>query len=276
MSRPLRLQYSGALYHVMARGNAQLPIFHDDHDRIRLLDVLATVGARHDWQVLAYCLMNNHYHLVLETPTPSLARGMRDVNGRYAQWFNWRHRRVGHVFQGRYRSILVDGDAYFQELLRYVALNPVRARLCRSPSEWPWSSHRAMCGSCSPPSFLKVERGLSFFDRDRERAMNVYRTFVSDMSGCGEDRYQPTGVVLGPAPFRAQALAKVARSAKEVPRRERRLPLGDYQRRFPDPDAAMHAAYSTGLYTLTEIGRHFRLHYSTVSKRVRERGQVLP
>ena len=127
MARPLRIEYPGALYHVMARGNVRAPIFNDDQDRRSFTDNLARVSGRCDWQVWSWCLMDNHYHLLIETRQATLLRGMREVNGVYSQAFNRRHRRVGHVLQGRYKAVLVERDSYLLELSRYVVLNPVRA-----------------------------------------------------------------------------------------------------------------------------------------------------
>ena len=143
MARPLRIEYPGALYHVTSRGNARAPIYKADADRETFLDVLERVTERFNWLCHAYCLMDNHYHLMIETPDGNLASGMRQLSGVYTQRFNRRHKRVGHVFQGRYKAILVDRDSYLLELCRYVVLNPVRAKMVRSARQWRWSSFRA-------------------------------------------------------------------------------------------------------------------------------------
>lgn len=127
MARPLRIEFTGALYHVTSRGDRREAIYEDDTDRIRFLEVLGQVAADFNWVVHAYCLMTNHYHLVVETPDGNLSKGMRQLNGVYTQYSNRRHRRVGHLFQGRFKAILVDRDSYLLELARYVVLNPVRA-----------------------------------------------------------------------------------------------------------------------------------------------------
>src|SRR5512142_907392 len=135
MARPLRLEFAGALYHVTSRGDGQEDVFTSDNDRAVFLDVLGQVCERFNWTVHAYCLMGNHYHLVLETPDGNLAKGMRQLNGVYTQRFNRQHKRVGHVFQGRYKAILEQKESYLLELARYVVLNPVRARMVRSARE---------------------------------------------------------------------------------------------------------------------------------------------
>src|SRR5688500_9153546 len=170
MARPLRIQFPGALYHVISRGNAKQDIFLDDGDRQQFLCALSDTAERLNWRILVYCLMTNHYHLCIETVEPTLARGMRDLNGRYAQGFNYRHERVGHLFQGRYKGILVDRPGYLLELARYIVLNPVRAGLSATATDWPWSSHRAALGLVKPIRRLAVESLLAQFEADAERA----------------------------------------------------------------------------------------------------------
>ena len=129
MARPLRIEFDGALYHVTSRGNKREDIYLDDIDRLIFLDVLAEVCRRFNWVCHAYCQMTNHYHLLIETPDANLSLGMRHLNGVYTQKFNYHHDRVGHVFQGRYKGILVEKEAHLLELARYIVLNPVRARM---------------------------------------------------------------------------------------------------------------------------------------------------
>ncbi len=140
MSRPMRLEFPNALYHVTSRGNAQQNIYLCDADRQQFLNVLEHVCQRYNWVVHAYCLMSNHYHLLIETPDANLSKGMRQLNGLYTQDFNRTHKRVGHVYQGRYKAILVEKQAYLLELARYIVLNPVRAEMVRSAKDWKWSS----------------------------------------------------------------------------------------------------------------------------------------
>ncbi len=154
MSRPLRIEFPGALYHVTARGNRREAIYEDDKDRRLFLDGLGDVVDRFNWLCHAHCLMTNHYHLVVETPDGNLAKGMRQLNGVYTQTINRRHGRSGHVFQGRYTAVLVDADAHLLELARYVVLNPVRAGMVGDPGKWKWSSYRATAGKAKPPPWL--------------------------------------------------------------------------------------------------------------------------
>jgi len=178
MARPLRLEYEGALYHVTSRGNTQQEIFSDNRDRERFLGILADVVTRYRWICHAYCLMSNHYHLMIETPEAGLSRGMQLLNGVYTQWFNHQHKRVGHLFQGRFKGILVEKDNYLLELARYIVLNPVRAKMVHSVHDWPWSSYRATAGEEQVPAFLSVDWILIQFDTDRKRATYAYRRFV--------------------------------------------------------------------------------------------------
>lgn len=157
MARPLRIELAGGLYHVTSRGDGQNAIYLDDGDRQGWLRLLGEVCKRFNWRCHAHCLMTNHYHLVVETPDGNLSRGMRQLNGVYTQSFNRRHSRVGHVFQGRYKAILVEKESYLLELARYVVLNPVRAQLVVEAEEWAWSSYRAMIGQAAAPPWLETD-----------------------------------------------------------------------------------------------------------------------
>ena len=149
MARPLRIEFPGAVYHVTARGDRREPIFVDDDDRHGLLEVAAQALSRFDAESLAYCLMGNHYHFVLHTRQGNLSLLMRHINGVYTQTFNRRHNKVGHLFQGRFKAILVDRDAYLLEVCRYVDLNPVRARMVKKPEAWAGHRHGAPTASQS-------------------------------------------------------------------------------------------------------------------------------
>ena len=154
MSRPLRIEFEDALYHVTSRGNRQEPIFADDLDRQNVLDVVGQGIARFEAVAYAYCLMGNHYHFVLQTHRPNLSRLMRHINGVYTQAYNRRHRKVGHLFQGRFKAVVVDRDSYFLEVCRYVDLNPVRASMVIRPQDWKWSSYCAHVGEVESPVWL--------------------------------------------------------------------------------------------------------------------------
>jgi putative transposase len=163
MSRPLRLDHAGAVWHVTCRGNEKQAIFRDDEDRRALLRLFGRVVRVLRWRIHAYVLMGNHYHLLLETPEPNLSRGMHQINGIYTQRFNRRHQRVGHLFQGRFHSILIEKDAHLLEVVRYVVLNPVRAGLSKHAHDWPWSNYRATAGLERPAEWLEIAWTLAQF-----------------------------------------------------------------------------------------------------------------
>jgi len=188
MTRPLRIEFEGAVYHITSRGNARQAIFLDEEDFTDFLRVLCSVVKRYHFILHTYCLMNNHYHLLIETPYGNLSRGMRQLNGLYTQRFNQRHQRVGHLFQGRYKAILVDKDNYLLELCRYVVLNPVRAKIVKDPKDWRWSSYQATTGYKGIPC-LTTDWILSQFAREQKAASILYQTFV--LSGIKEESPLP-------------------------------------------------------------------------------------
>ena len=169
MSRPLRLELAGGIYHITSRGNRREDIYVDDSDRDQWLALFGQVCKRFNWRCHAYCLMSNHYHFVVETIEGNLSKGMRQLNGVYTQYFNRTHRRVGHVFQGRYKGILIEKDSYLLELSRYVVLNPVRAHRVNDVNQWPWSSYPSMIGEQSVPEWLETNWLLSRFSVQRKR-----------------------------------------------------------------------------------------------------------
>ena len=174
MARPLRLEFPGAVYHLTARGNARQDVFLDDADRARFLALLGREIDQQRWRCYAYCLMDNHYHLVIETPEANLSTGMRRLNGVYTQAINRGHDRVGHLFQGRYQSILVEREPYLMELCRYVVLNPVRAGVTARFGDWRWSSYRATGLGAKPPAWLDAASVLARFDGDGAAARAGY------------------------------------------------------------------------------------------------------
>jgi REP-associated tyrosine transposase len=182
MPRGARIVAAGATYHVVSRGNRRQPIFLDDHDRELFLRVLDDVVRRHRWRCGAYCLLSNHFHLLVQTPVAAedLAQGMHRMNSRYAQWFNDRHEVVGHLFQGRFHSTLIEREGHFLEVIRYVFLNPVRAGACGRPDEWRWSSFRASVGKARAPQLLSLDMVLELFSGDRQRARQLLTAFVDD------------------------------------------------------------------------------------------------
>ena len=155
-------------------------MFADNPDRHFFLTLLGMVASRLSWRCQGYCLLPNHYHLVIETPNADLSAGMRELNGEYAQWFNRRHSVDGHLFQGRFHSVLVESQWHLVELVRYLALNPVRAGLCADPMDWPWASFPFLAGGRAGPRFLDKQSVLSLFGRDPVRAREALRAFALD------------------------------------------------------------------------------------------------
>ncbi|MFV2032038.1 MAG: transposase, partial [Gammaproteobacteria bacterium] len=178
MARPLRLEFPGALYHITSRGDRREDIYEDDTDRDRFLEIFASVITRFNWTCYAYCLMDNHYHLLLKTPDGNLSKGMRQHNGDYTQAYNRRHGKSGHLFQGRYKAILVNEDAYLLELSRYIVLNPVKADKVKQAGDWPWSSYRSITGKIPSPEWLSGDYLLAQFGKERRTAIKQYKAFV--------------------------------------------------------------------------------------------------
>ena len=225
MSRPLRLDHAGALWHVTSRGNERREVFLDDADRREFLQLLGRSVELFGWKLHAWVLMGNHYHLLVGTPEATLSRGMRQLNGDYAQHFNRRHGRDGHVFQGRFKAILVQREAHLLEVSRYIVRNPVGAGLVASAGDWPWSSFRATAGLESAPEWLDTSFLLEQFGSRRATAATKYREFVLDKDAAS---YDPWGQVLGQIYLGSASFAEAARAGakatdegREVPRRQR-------------------------------------------------------
>ncbi|MGO8989041.1 MAG: REP-associated tyrosine transposase [bacterium] len=178
MSRPLRIQYPGAFYHVTSRGNERKMVFQSTRDREKYLSYLESAHERYGAVVHTYCLMGNHYHLLLETPRGNLSQIIHHINGAYTTYFNIKRDRSGHLFQGRFKGILVEKDAHCKELSRYIHLNPVRAGIVKSPTEYPWSSYRYFIGKDKKPQWLTTELVLGDFGGERRKGYRRYREYV--------------------------------------------------------------------------------------------------
>ena len=281
MARPLRIEFPGANYHITSRGNTKRSIFIDDRDRRCFLSVLAHATERSRWLVYAYCLMPNHYHLLIEIVDKSLSSGMRLLNGIYSQRFNRNHKRVGHLFQGRFKSIIVDKDSYLLELSRYIVLNPVRAGIASRPEDWKWSSYGAMTGKVPRPGFLHQRSILSLFSDDPREARQQYVEFVA----AGLNKESPWeqlkgGLYLGDYQFVEEVgkLVGEKRKDKEIIRNERfcnRPALRTLMpHEVPRPidsrtvEAVCTARDNHG-YTLKEIADFLGVHNSTLTKAIR-------
>ena len=280
MTRPLRIELAGGVYHVTSRGDRRENIYFCDADRWAWLELLGKVCERFNWMCHAWCQMSNHYHIVVETVEGNLSQGMRQLNGVYTQHINSAYQRVGHVFQGRYKSILVEKESYLLELARYVVLNPVRAGIVDDPQQWSWSSYAAMTGEKQAPPWLQTDWILGQFNRNRGQAVMGYVDFVRAGAGMPSVWERLRGqVYLGSDAFlqRIQALSDKT-SLAEIPRTQRRplaQPLTYYRESIADPHAAMAAAYATGDYTMRQIADAFGVHYSTVSRALKKQGSGL-
>lgn len=272
MARPLRLEFAGALYHVTSRGDRREDIYLTDNDRNAYLEILGEVCERYNWIIHAYCLMDNHYHILIETPDSNLSKGMRQLNGVYTQYFNRTHNRVGHVYQGRYVAIIIQKETYLLEVARYVVLNPVRARMVRTAKDWPWSSYRATSGHICPPVWLYTNWIIAHFSRRKSTAVDRYRKFVA------EGKNQPSiweqlrnQVYIGNEDYIKQIQTKITKETdlSEIPASQRRpMPksLDFYAQKYNDRDQAMLAAYQSGGYSMKDLAKYFDLHYTSVSR----------
>lgn len=263
MARPLRVDFPGALHHVTARGNGRQSIYLDRDDRLGFLELLQQCVNRFGWLIHTYCLMGNHFHLLIETPLANLARGMRQLNGVYAQTFNRRHGTVGHLFQARYGARLVQREEHGLAVVRYIVRNPVRAGLCEHPGEWPWSSYNATAGHEPAPRFLTTEWVVGQLGSELRAARDRFRRFV--LEGPELDP-AIAGLYQGDRAFAEEHAP--ARPIPEIPRRHTmpvRPPLA--QLVADGSPGAIAVAYAHG-YTLDQIARQLGRHYTTISRRL--------
>jgi putative transposase len=278
MSRPLRLEFPDALYHLTSRGDRREDIYEDDMDRGAFLDVLSSVIEQFNWTCYAYCLMSNHYHLLVQTPDANLSKGMRQLNGVYTQAYNRRHNKTGHLFQGRYKSILVDEDSYLLELSRYIVLNPVRAGMTRRVDQWKWSSYLAMVGEDIVPGWLASDYLLSQFSVQRKTAIRKYMAFVQD--GLRRDSIWAqlnNQIYLGDQKF-IDSLQQEKEKDLQIPKIQKRSiakTIQEYAKMSSSRDEAIVKAYDSGAYSYQELGEYFGLHFTRIGKIVRmNRGNI--
>lgn len=293
MGRPLRIEYAGAVYHITSRGNERRDIFLDDEDRITFLRILKDYHDRFGILIHSYVLMGNHYHLILETPKGNLLKVMHGINSRYTAYFNRRHNRAGHLYQGRYKAIIIDRDNYLIPLSRYVHLNPVKANIVQMPEQYKWSSYPGYIGKSKEDAWIEYSWVLSKFSENRKKAGNKYKEYVEE--GLKEKIESPLGdiwgqLVLGGGDFREKImdLLKGQPIGKEIVQRKRfdrkpsaeeimkvvanvfRVEEKDIKRRGRGNIARAVAIYIMQRYSgksNEEIGKIFGgIHYSAVSK----------
>jgi REP element-mobilizing transposase RayT len=283
MARPIRLEFPGAIYHVTTRGNEGDDIFVDDQDRQQFLAVLGEVVSRTGWLVHAYVLMNNHYHLVIETPINNLSRGMRQLNGVYTQRFNSCHGSGGRVFQGRFKAVLVEREKFLLDLCRYVVLNPLRLKAVKNISRYRWSSYRATAGEVQSPAWLTTDWVLGHFGRSSNVAQRKYAEFIE----AGVNLPSPLSkvksqVLLGGTAFvkkmQQRLLSKVdiKRDKKQPgrPKLNALFPL-NVRKEKSLRNEAIKQAYQIYGYTMAAIADAARIHFSTVSKVIKMGEQAI-
>ena len=282
MVRPLRIEYPGAVYHVTSRGNDRKDIFKDDQDRESFLHTLHRVNERYNWICHAYCLMGNHYHVLIETPEGNLSIGMQQLNGLYTQGFNKRHRRTGHLFQGRYKAVLIQKETHLLEVCRYVVLNPVRAGIVAGPEDWIWSSYGGTVGKEGAHRCLTSEWVIRQFSDNKAKGQRAYGQFVR--SGIGKESIwsEVKGqTILGHSEF-ADSLVDYLDGYKEVleiPRSQRYVNRPTLERLFEENaikdkkkrNRRIAQAILEHGYSQSEIARHLGMHYSTISNLLREK-----
>ena len=240
MPRPPRIKFPGAYYHIMSRGTAKQPIFLRDHDRLTFLNTLSDAVNKFSWMCHAYCLMDNHFHLLIATTEPNLSEGMHSLNSKYCHCFNRKYDRVGHLMQGRYLAPLVENESHLLVVARYIVLNPVRSGVTRWPEEWRWSSFLATAGLAPAPRFLEVSFILGLFSDDLNKGREAYITFIEE------------GIIEG---------------LHDNP--DSRVPLQELFKGVRDKnqrDVEIRAAHTEHGYTLKEIAAYLQVSLSTVSR----------
>ncbi|MDY0190201.1 MAG: transposase [Desulfuromonas sp.] len=280
MTRQLRIEYPGAVYHITSRGNGRCSIYSDNDDREIFLKILSLAVDRYRWRCHAYCLMDNHYHLMIETPEGNLSKGMRHLNGVYTQSYNRRHGLVGHLFQGRFKAILVEKDSYLLQLCRYIVQNPVAAHLTQTSTEWPWSSYRATAGLANVPQFLTVDWILQQFAKKKSVAQKLYRNFVNEDLVDDVPWNSLIGrIFLGRKDFTEQLQSQLGdvKEEIEIPKKERfaarptlnclltqAQPLSCQEK-----NNRIYIAYKEHGYTQKDIADFLGVHYATVSRAIK-------
>ncbi|MGO4378326.1 REP-associated tyrosine transposase [Pseudoduganella sp. RAF53_2] len=250
MSRQPRIQFPGAIYHITSRGNRRAHIFLDDHDYLTWHKTFATTAEKFGFISHSFCLMPNHFHILLETMQANLSKGMQFLNSHYSQHFNKRHGKDGHLLQGRFNAQLVEHDSYFAELGRYIALNPVRAGLVECAADWRWSSYRYTAGLATPPHWLETDRILAHFgQRDNDLRHKAFRAFVASGMDCSN-----------PLKGRLKSQKPDATQSQPAPK-----PLADYACR-PNRNSAIADAISSGAYSKKDIAEAFGVSKRTIGR----------
>jgi len=221
MARQLRVEFENAFYHITSRGNLRDKIFYNAADRERFLEILSRTKERYGYLLHAYALMDNHYHLLMETPRANLSQIMQNINTSYTVYVNRKYQRSGHLLQGRFKGIIVDKDRYLVVLSRYIHLNPVRVKLVKRPIEYPWTSYRSFIDPKAENSLVDTGETLLYFSKHRHKAIRAYRGFVEGDEGRDENPFgkMEAGILLGEGAFKAKVLRRIERMKidEEIP-----------------------------------------------------------
>ena len=294
MARPLRIIFPGAFYHVTSRGNEGRNVFKSRRDREKFAEYLESASQRYKAVIHAYCLMDNHYHLLVETPLGNLPQIMHHINGAYTTYFNVKRKRSGHLFQGRYKAILVAIDEYAKELSRYIHLNPVRAKLVETPEKYDWSSYKFYIGKQKPPKWLYRDFILSYFGNDISNAQKIYQSFVKALTNEQDEGFLEqvvSSTLLGSAEFIALikdtylAGRKPDKNVPALKKLSERASMGDILDEVESVAGEEQSLvrdiklYLCRRYTgekLKDIGRHFGIGESGVSKAYRRILEKIP
>jgi putative transposase len=280
MSRPIRIQFENAFYHITSRGNRQSDIFLSNNDRRLFQEILKTTVSDAHWICHAFCLMGNHYHLLIETPDANLSAGMRQLNGIYTQSFNRKNQRTGHVFEGRFDSRLVQKDAYLLAVARYVVQNPVRAGIVTHPGSYPWSSYLPTAAETNWVPFLTREFILSQFADDESRARIEYRAFVDDVASPSPWKELRGGVLLGTDEWvgKVERLFKEKWGESEIPWHQKLAARRSLDQIFGDGgsrDRQIYNAYHVHGYKMREISAFLNITVARASQILKSQRKIL-
>ena len=265
MARPLRLEFPGAVYFITTKGNGNQNVFLDSDDAEKWLTVFENVCQRFGWICYAYCLMGNHYMIVIETPKPNLSKGMRQLNGIYTQAFNRKNGTGGHIFQGRFKSVLVQKEKYLAGLIKYILFMPVKSGFVKLPLQFKWSSCKFLFDRDECPGWI-----------ENSHVKSLFRNLGADFSEGNTPNDEILNnikkqIYLGDDEFISdlQKYVDNARDLREIPKIQRAKPLLDFVKKSESREKAIANAYSTGDYTLQQLADYFSLHYSTISRIVK-------